>query len=40
MKILHVDSGITLENSVSRQLSYEVVKALTEKGQCENAFVS
>ncbi|AUV01235.1 NAD(P)H-dependent oxidoreductase [Phytobacter ursingii] len=36
MKILHVDSGITLENSVSRQLSYEVVKALTEKGQCEN----
>jgi FMN-dependent NADH-azoreductase len=36
MQILHIDSSITLENSVSRQLSYEVVKALTENGQCEN----
>lgn len=36
MKILHIDSSIASENSVSRQLSYAVVKALTETGQCEN----
>lgn len=35
MQILHIDSSITLENSVSRQLSYEVVKKLTETGKYE-----
>lgn len=35
MKILHLDSSITHEFSVTRQLSQEVVKKLTEAGQFE-----
>lgn len=35
MQILHIDSSITLENSISRQLSYEVVSKLTDTGQYE-----
>ena len=32
MKVLHLDSGIFIEQSVSRQLSKDIVAKLTQQG--------